>query len=259
MFKSKSTCFLTVLVLLSSSLMAAENFCDGKDARCGYCYKNGTGDQICSYCAFDWQKNSGCKTNSTIAKCMFPELDLKDNTVQNCFGCMQGYAPSDDGKSCVKMTVPSCIIGTKECNSCQFECQHCEKDKLLQNNSCVDIPSNVTKIAHCMYHSEIKGAIKCSLCEEGYSLTRKDYADSCIPECAKGCKACVNSECSECNTLKGYFMTSVKNCSYKGFPEGFEGDSDTKNSNSNSRSGSLVGKVLSICLTGFTLLSLLFW
>lgn len=260
MLKTKSTCLLTLLALLAGSLMA-ENHCDDEGARCFQCIKDDAENETCDACLFDWS-NGKCNHKTSVPKC-FIATQSKTEDPKQCYACIIGYAPSEDVKSCQKMTVPHCLFGIRERAGEVFACTLCEKDKVLKNGACEDLPSDFKKQDHCVHHVESKGAVKCGLCEEGYSIDRlpegsDSISGNCIKECTKGCFKCKGSNCTECNYLKGYFMTSVSKCSYRGFPEGF--GNGLEGSSSDKQSGSLTSeKVLSFCLTSFTALGLLFW
>lgn len=244
----KSTCLLTLLLLLTSSL-AAENYCDDEGAWCVSCI-NVEGDQVCENCLFDWS-NRKCNHRTSIEKCLSPKVDRQADP-KICNVCVVGYVLSEDKKSCPKSTDPNCLVGKIE--NGKLKCLYCKKEKLNREATCVDMPSDFKKIEHCEYHAEKNDTTECSLCEDGYSLDMANEEDvntnKCIPECTKGCEICQNSTCRQCNVWKGYFMTSIGACSHRDYPEGFGNGLDASKT---------FGKVLSLCLTGFTALSLFFW
>ena len=160
------------------------------------------------------------------------EHDFNDE-IEYCEECENGYAVSDDKKSCIEVTkrIDHCIRYSKS-GVGVFNCEGCENNYVLYYNSgnyeCV-------KFDHCLY-LDYNDKDHCGKCEEGYAFSndRKScksfenchLLDAAGTKCSKcfdyyhpnskgqceitSCSNYVNNVCTAC--YGGYYLNDKNEC-----------------------------------------------
>ena len=203
----------------------------GQNEKCTECDINGYNDR-CKKCNegfyFDINYNKSICRKINIENCI--EAELESNNLK-CIKCTEGFIVYEN--LCFK----SCVIGDKEkCSSCNpnFDyreyCNSCNSGYYLNktdptkcspcfysnfNNSQYEYYENNTSNissslneSNCKECDLISGQLKCTFCQEGYTLIN----NTCFKNCDKGCSNCSfdgnsKGQCTKCKD--GYLLKTV--------------------------------------------------
>lgn len=123
-----------------------------------------------------------------------------ENKIEKCYECKNGYAVSDDEKTCieVKNRIDHCISYSKGLED--FYCTECENNYALysDNKECV-------KFDHCS-HADDKD--HCDSCDEGYTLSNDKT--SCKPFANCNLLDAAGTKCIKCSSK--YYLNSNGQC-----------------------------------------------
>lgn len=220
--------FALLCLLASTTLCFRESplkGCTVNGARCLSCYPTVEDGNLCALCHGRYTvKGFNCGKKIAIPHCVIA-LEEQSN---KCSVCEEGYAPSQDGLSCGRNTIPFCRKVYRRENVGVF-CTECAPGFTVvpedKTTRCVFRPSGVEKIDDCVSYSLTKdhngkSVTKCTKCRPGFWRDAEGRYCKNWSESLNGCEIGHNTvdgpACVFCDYEFGFFADVPGKCSYKG-------------------------------------------